>query len=282
MIIKKSNKIGFCYGVRHALDMLERVTRERSGIETLGEIVHNKQVIQRLSNIGVRVAQKVGEIQGNAIVLGTHGVTPDIEEQIRAKNKEVIDTTCPFVHRAQITARRLSETGFFVIVYGDANHDEVKGILGWAGGKGIATTEISTISSLTDLPRRIGILSQTTQIPEKFTEFIKGIFYSIYKKDCEIQIVDTICHDIRERQAAALELAKQVDIMLVVGGRNSANTTHLAELCSLAIKTYKIETANEINPTWFRDKQRVGITAGASTSEETIDEIVKRLQNIGV
>ena len=282
MIIKKSSKIGFCYGVRHALDILERVTRERSGIETLGEIVHNKQVIQRLSNIGVKVAQKVEEIQGSAIVLGTHGVAPEIEEQIRAKHIEVIDTTCPFVHRAQIAARRLSETGFYIIIYGDADHDEVKGILGWAQGNGIATTDISVISSLLNLPRRIGILSQTTQIPEKFINFIKGIFDSIYIKDCEIQIIDTICHDIRERQTAALELAKQVDMMLVIGGRNSANTTHLSELCSLAVKTHKIETAYEIKPIWLRGKQRVGITAGASTSEETIEEVVERLQNIGI
>ncbi len=279
MKIKKSAKIGFCYGVRRALDILEKVAREQGGIETLGEVVHNEQVMQNLAGIGVRVARTVAEVKGDTVVLGAHGVSPEVKAAIEAKNIRIIDTTCPFVYRAQMTAKRLAEADYFVIVYGDVNHAEVKGILGWAKGKGLATTDHKSIE-FTKLPRRIGILSQTTMIPAKFSEFVKRVFDTVYIKDSEILIIDTICHDIRERQAAALELAKRADVMLVIGGRASANTSHLAELCANAVKTYKIETAKELKKTWFRGKRRVGITAGASTPDETIEEIMKKLESL--
>ncbi len=279
MKIKKSAKIGFCFGVRRALDILETEAKKRGGIETLGEVVHNEQVLQKLAGEGIKVARSVGEIKGKAVVLGAHGVTPEVEAQIKKRRIEIIDTTCPFVQRAQSAAKRLAEAGFFIIVYGDANHAEVKGILGWAQGKGIATTDEKTVAALNDLPRHIGVLSQTTMIPANFLEFVKNILDIVYIKDSEIRIVDTICHDIRDRQTAAIELAKEVDVMLVIGGRNSANTSHLAELCSKAAKTYKIETAAELKKTWFKGKQKIGITAGASTANETIEEIINKLES---
>ena len=280
MIIEKSAKIGFCFGVRRALNILEKEARERGGVETLGEVVHNEQVLQNLSKLGIKVARTVSDIQGNTIVLGAHGVTPEVEEEIKARHIRIIDTTCPFVHRAQIAAKRLADAGFFVIIYGDAHHAEVRGLLGWAKGKGIATTDEKFVTSLTELPRHLGFLSQTTMIPAKFSQFIKNIFDTVYTKDSEIQIVDTICYDIRERQAAALDLAKRANVMLVIGGRESANTSHLAELCTTAARTYKIETADELKKTWFRGKPKIGITAGASTADETIEEIIKRLESL--
>jgi len=236
--------------------------------------------MQNLAGLGVKVARTVADIEGNTVVLGAHGVSPEVKARIEARNIRIIDTTCPFVYRAQMTAKRLAEAHFFVIVYGDVNHAEVKGILGWANGKGLATTDPKSVESAR-LPRQIGILSQTTMIPAKFSEFVKGVFDIVYVKDSEIRVIDTICHDIRERQAAALQLAEKVDVMLVIGGRDSANTSHLAELCNTAVKTYKIETARELKKTWFRGKARVGITAGASTAAETIDEVVNRLASLG-
>jgi 4-hydroxy-3-methylbut-2-enyl diphosphate reductase len=280
MKIEKSAKIGFCFGVRRALDILEKEAKERGGIETLGEVVHNEQVLQNLAKLGVKVAHTIPDIKGKTVVIGAHGVTPEVEEQIKARRIKIINTTCPFVDRAQVAAKRLAEAGFFVIVYGDANHAEVKGILGWAKGKGLATTDGKVVASLKKLPRRIGILSQTTMIPANFPKFVKNLLDTVYVKDAEIRIVDTICHDIRERQTAAMELAKEVDVMLVIGGRQSANTSHLAELCATAAKTYKIETANELKKTWFKGKQKIGITAGASTANETIEGVAKRLENL--
>jgi 4-hydroxy-3-methylbut-2-enyl diphosphate reductase len=279
-IIEKASKTGFCFGVRRAINLLEKVTHERGGVETLGAVVHNQQVLQRLSEIGVRVVNNVDDIKGNAVVTSSHGVSPDVKDEIRARHIDVISTTCPFVRRAQVAARRLAESGFFVIVYGDAQHPEVKGILGWAKGQGLATLDKESMTILEPLPRRLGILSQTTQVPAYFIEFVKKLIDFALTKDSEIRVIDTICHDIRERQAAALELAHRADLMLVVGGRSSANTNRLAELSSEVTETHLIETAEDIQPNWIKGKAHIGITSGASTAEQTVDEVLKRLKNV--
>ena len=280
MKIEKASKTGFCLGVRRALNILENIARERGEVETLGAVVHNQQVLQRLAEIGVRTVKDVDNITGSIVVTSSHGVSPELEEAIKSRHIEVMSTTCPFVRRAQVAARRLSESGFFVIVYGDANHPEVKGILGWAGGRGMATTDDKIIAVLDPPPRHLGILSQTTQVPAHFTEFVKKATESALTKDSEIRIIDTICHDIRERQAAALELANRVALMLVVGGRFSANTNRLAEICSEVTETHLIETAGEIKPSWLRGKKQIGVTAGASTAEQTVDEVLTKLNSM--
>ena len=276
--IEKAAGIGFCFGVKRAINILEKVARERGGVETLGAVVHNQPVLQRLAAIGVKVAKSVDDIQGDTVAISSHGVSPQLEERIRARHIDIIDTTCPFVHRAQIAARRLTESGFFTIIYGDADHPEVKGVLGWAKGKGVATLDERFIARLDNLPRRLGVLSQTTQVPGHFTEFVKKLVDFALVKDSELRIIDTICHDIRQRQAAALELAGKVDLMLVIGGHTSANTHHLVELCSLTAKTYLVETAEEIQLAWLQGQCHIGITAGASTDEQTINEVLARLK----
>ncbi len=278
--IEKANKTGFCFGVRRAINLLEKVARERGGVETLGAVVHNQQVLQRLADIGVRVVNNIDDIEGNIVVTSSHGVSPDLEEKIRAHHNEVINTTCQDVRRAQAAAEKLAGSDFFVIVYGDADHPEVKGILGWAKGHGLATTDEKLVAALDPLPRRLGILSQTTQVPAHFAEFVKKIIDLALTKNSEIHIIDTICHDLRERQAAALELAHRADLMLVVGGRSSANTNRIAELCSQVTETHLIETADNIQPDWLKGKQHIGVTSGASTAEDTVDEVIKRLQNL--
>jgi len=276
--VKKAARIGFCFGVKRAVDTLEKVARERGRVEALGAIVHNQQVLQRLADIGVRVASSLDDIKGDTVAIGAHGVSPELEDELRAKYSDIIDTTCPFVHRAQIAARRLASSGFFVIVFGDVDHPEVRGILGWANGKGVATLDENFIAKLERLPRRLGVLSQTTQIPARFVEFVKKLIDSTLTKDAELRIIDTICHDIRQRQQAALELANRVDLMLVIGSHSSANTNHLADLCATATKTYLVESAEEIQPSWFEGRRQVGLTAGASTAEQTINEVLAKLK----
>jgi 4-hydroxy-3-methylbut-2-enyl diphosphate reductase len=278
--IEKTKEIGFCYGVKRAIDILERVARERGGVETLGEVVHNQQVLQRLAGIGVRVVPAIDEIRGNIVAISSHGASPEVEDKLRARHVETVNTTCPFVHRVQIAARRLAKNGFFVVIYGDADHTEVKSVLGWAGGKGVATLDERSVAKLDPLPRRLGILSQTTQIPAHFTQFVKRLIDSVFTRDSELRIIDTICHDIRRRQAEALDLAGRVDLMLVIGGRGSANTNRLAELCSTATKTHLIETAEEIKPAWFKGKKNIGVTSGASTAEQAIDEVLAKLGSL--
>lgn len=278
MKVEKARGIGFCPGVRRAIDILEKLARERGGVETLGAVVHNPQVLQRLAEIGVRIAKEADDIQGDFVAISCHGVSPQLEEELRARHINIMDTTCPFVRRAQIAAQRLVKSGFFVIIYGDIDHPEVKGILGRTNGKGIAALDEKSLSTLKPIPRRLGILSQTTQIPAYFTEFVKKVIDYAFARDSELRIIDTICHDIRKRQEEALKLAKKVDLMFVVGGHDSANTKHIAELCSTVTKTYLIETADEIQPSWLQDKKYIGITSGASTAQHTIDEVVAKLE----
>jgi len=280
MRIEKATKIGFCFGVKRAINIVERTARERGGVETLGAIVHNPQVLQRLAEMGVRVAKDVDDIQGDTVAISSHGVDPQLEENIRARHIDIVNTTCPFVRRAHVAAQRLAKAGFFVIIYGDIDHPEVKGILGWASGKGVATLDEKFMATLDHLPRHLGVLSQTTQIPAHFNEFVKKLIDSAFVRDSELRIIDTICHDIRKRQAQALRLANKVDLMFVIGGHDSANTNRLAELCTTATKTYLIETADEIQPSWLQGRNHIGITSGASTAEQTIDEVVMKLETM--
>jgi 4-hydroxy-3-methylbut-2-enyl diphosphate reductase len=275
--IEKASKTGFCFGVRQAIDTLEKIARERNGVETLGAVVHNQQVLQKLAEIGVKVVYNIDDIEGDIVVTSSHGISPDLEDQIRSRHNEVINTTCPNVRRAQKAAARLVDAGFFVIVFGDADHPEVKGILGWAKNRGLATTDESVVGALEPVPRRLGILSQTTQVPAHFREFVKKIIDLALRKNSEIHIIDTMCNDLPERQDAALELARRSDLMLVVGGHSSANTNRLAEICSRVTETHLIETATEIDPEWLRGKQHIGVTSGASTAEDTVNEVMRRL-----
>ncbi len=280
MKIEKAAGTGFCFGVKRAITILEKTAKEQGSVETIGAVVHNKQVLQRLGILGVTVADSVERVRGNTLAIGAHGVGPEVEAEIHARNINIIDTTCRSVHRAQAIAERLSKAGFFVVVYGDANHPEVKGILAWANGKGIATQNAKVISELNPLPKRIGVLSQTTGIPSSFIDFVKGLLDTTFNKDSELHVVDTICHDIRRRQASAQQLAEKVDLMFVVGDHTSANTNRLAELCSKLTKTYLIETADEIKPRWLKGHKHIGITGGASTAEETINEVLSRLEKL--
>jgi 4-hydroxy-3-methylbut-2-enyl diphosphate reductase len=279
-VIEKAARTGFCFGVRQAITLLEKVARERGGVETLGAVVHNQQVLQNLAKIGVRVVNNIEDIRGATVVTSSHGISPDLEERLRDLHSEVISTTCPNVHRAQSAAARLAKSSFFVIVYGNADHPEVKGILGWAKDKGMATTDEKAVAALKPLPRKIGVLAQTTQVPAHFREFVKKIIDLALTKNSEIHVIDTICNDLRERQAAALELARRADLMLVVGGRSSANTNRLAELCSRVTETHLIETAADIRSSWFKGKKHIGVTSGASTAEDTVEEVMKRLKEM--
>ena len=279
MRIERAADLGFCFGVRRALATLEDIARQKGGVETLGALVHNQQVMSRLKDLGVQAVKSVSEITGDTVVVSSHGVGPKVLQAIKDHGIGIVDTTCPFVQRAQTAARRLSEAGFFTVIYGDVNHPEVKGILGWADGKGIATLSAADLDQI-ELPRHIGILSQTTQVPARFIEFAKQVTEKALVKDAELRLVDTVCHDIRLRQAAARDLASRADLMLVIGGHHSANTRHLVDLCSVLTTTHLVETAADINPAWLVGQCLVGVTAGASTAPDTIDAVVQRLEEL--
>jgi len=262
MKVECASNIGFCFGVRRAINILEKTAAEKGGVETLGALVHNQQVLNRLSGMGVRVVKNIEDISGRTVAISSHGVGPLVLDELKSKGLEVVDTTCPFVKRAQVAAKRFHDAGFFTVIYGDVNHPEVKGIMGWAGGDGLATLNPQGLVDVPDVSRYIGVLSQTTQIPTGFTSFVKNVIDQALVKDAEIRIADTLCHDIRERQTAALELAGRVDLMLVIGGHNSANTRHLLDLCKTVSNTYLIETASELQTGWLRGVNALALPPG--------------------
>jgi len=276
MKVERAGELGFCFGVRRAIGMVEKLARERGGIETLGALVHNRQVLDELGRLGVRVASSPGDIHGDTIVLSAPGVSPPVEEEIRSRHIGIVDTTCPFVRRAQRAAGKLAKAGFFVIIYGDAGHPEVKSVLGWAENKGMAALDAGFLATV-KLPGRTGILSQTTAIPTEFTRFAKNIIDGSFGKGSEIRVIDTICHDIRTRQQAALELARRASLMLVIGDRRSANTNRLVELCSAVTRTVLVETPADV-PATLASGSIIGVTAGTSTSEQTISEVISKLE----
>jgi 4-hydroxy-3-methylbut-2-enyl diphosphate reductase len=278
--IEKVPEIGFCFGVRRAIDTLEKAAHDRGKVDSLGAVVHNEQVLKQLGYIGVRVIETPEDIQNSVVAISSHGVSPKIEAVLKAKNVEIIDTTCSFVRRAQLAAKELADAGFFVVIYGDEKHPEVKGILGWAHENGLATLDAGAYKSLMEKHRKVGILAQTTQIPENFIHFVKQLIDIILTRDTEIRIIDTICHGIRRRQAASLKLANKSDLMLVIGGKASANTRRLMDLCAGYTETHLIGKAEEIEKSWLDNKKHIGVTSGTSTPQQTIDEIVKRLEDL--
>jgi len=275
-----ASNMGFCQGVRRAIERVTQVARRETGVETLGALVHNREVQSRLEHSGVKAVDSVEDITGETVVISAHGVSPAAVDAIKARGINIIDTTCPYVSRAQQAALKLHEAGFFVIVFGDASHVEVKGILGWVGGEGIATVSVAELNKTTGLPVKLGIVSQTTQIPSRFASFVADLISSDLFRDAELRIVDTICHDSRRRQMETLEMAKQCDLVFVIGGRHSANTRHLKEMCAAVADTRLIETADEIDPSALEGKHKVGVTAGASTDDETIQQVINRLTRL--
>jgi 4-hydroxy-3-methylbut-2-enyl diphosphate reductase len=279
MEIVRARDMGFCYGVRRAVDMMEVAAQERGEIATLGSIVHNPLVTERLAENGIEIVSTINAAGGRPIAITAHGVGPDVVEAIESLGIDSIDTTCPIVTRAQQWARKLIEEGYAVIVFGDPNHKEVRGILAWANGKAIAVEDEAGIDSLPEhLTSRVAVLVQTTHTEARFASFVRRLLETRMDRISELRVVNTLCNDTTSQQAAAEELAREVDVMVVVGGRESANTRHLAEICSeLGTPAHHIERPDELEARWLEGASRVGLTAGASTPDFSIDAVEARL-----
>jgi 4-hydroxy-3-methylbut-2-enyl diphosphate reductase len=254
--------------------MVHAAVSEYKQLDTLGPIVHNKVVVKKLADRGVNVVDDLSQVRSKTVAITSHGCTPEMLSQIQARGLAVIDTTCPNVRNAQKACKKLTEAGFGIVIFGEATHPEVKALLGWAGENAMATLSGYDITG-TDLPDRVGILSQTTQSRSQFSEFINNAITMSLPHTRELRIINTLCEETQKRQHAALELAKKSDLVLVVGGRNSANTRRIAEICSSKVEAYLIETAAEIEDDWLKAKRHIGITAGASTPDESIDEVIE-------
>ena len=267
---------GFCFGVRRAIEIAETTLRSGGRAYSLGPIIHNPQVIKRLRAEGLETIEEIGEVKDGKVIIRSHGVHPDAIEELEAKGVEIVDATCPLVKKAQKSARLLYEEGYAVIIVGERNHPEVQGLLGHAPGAVVveAKDEIPKFKS----HARLGIVAQTTQYPADFRRVIERVISCDFD---ELRVFNTICNATVVRQEAAVELAGQVDIMFVLGGRNSANTNRLAEICrSTGVETRHIESADELDESWLEGKRKVGVTAGASTPGWIIEEFIARLEEI--
>ncbi len=281
MQVIKARELGFCMGVRRAVEMVEAAAGELGPITSLGSTVHNPQVVERLREKGIDVICSPDQLDGRPVAITAHGVGPQVLRELEARGASVVDTTCPIVTRAQQWAKRLTDDGFGVIIFGDPEHKEVRGILGWAQGK------ILTMKSEGDLdaplpdwmPSRIGVLSQTTETEAHFARFVQKLLTAHMDRISELRVINTLCNATTSQQAATEELAQEVDLMIVVGGRESANTRHLAEVSrEHGVETYHVECADEIDPAWLAGREKVGVAAGASTPDAVIDEVVERLR----
>ncbi|SPF45098.1 4-hydroxy-3-methylbut-2-enyl diphosphate reductase [Candidatus Desulfosporosinus infrequens] len=275
MKVKRAAKAGFCFGVKRALDMAER-TVETSSAVSLGPLIHNQQVVKRLAERGIRVVNNLEEVKSEqALIIRSHGVAPLVYQRAENKGIQVVDATCPFVQKAQRLGAESAQLGRQVIVMGDKLHPEVQGILGWAGEHAIP---IQTVEEAQELPfyLHLAVLAQTTQLAENF----EGIVEELKLHTEDLTVHNTICNATAERQKAARQLAEEVDVMVVVGGRNSANTQKLASICAERTKTYLIETAEELENIWFQESRTSGLTAGASTPDWIIEEVYKKMSEM--
>lgn len=261
---------GFCFGVTRAVKKAKEAPKP---IASLGSLIHNRLVVEELAREGVKPVASLEEVDCGRILIRSHGVPPDVIEVAREKGLEIIDATCPYVARAQHLARKLAGEGYQVVIVGEASHPEVKGLLGWAGPGAVVVFDKEEAELLPYYPRR-AVLAQTTQPEEKLAE----VAAVLRTKTDTLVVHNTVCHATRRRQEAAVDLARRVDVMLVVGGKESANTRHLAELCqATGTPTYHIETAGELCRQWFINARRVGVTGGASTPARIIEEVVVML-----
>jgi 4-hydroxy-3-methylbut-2-enyl diphosphate reductase len=282
MEIILANEMGFCWGVRRAVEMMEDATQKRGPMDSLGSVVHNPAVVGRLKEKGLDVVATLDEVAARPVAITAHGVGESVVRELESKGVPIVDTTCPIVTRSQQWAKRLAEEGFAVIVFGDPNHKEMRGVLGWAQGKAYAVPRIDDIDHLPDdMPSRVAVLSQTTETEQHFAEFVRSLLERRMDRISELRVINTLCNATTSQQAAAEELAQTVDLMIVIGGRESANTRHLAEVSrEHGCETYHVESSDEIEPAWLVGRDRIGVTAGASTPDDAIEAVVARLREL--
>ncbi len=235
----------------------------------MGELIHNPSVVEDLREKGVTVIEDLSEARGRPVLIRSHGVAPEVFKSAREQGIVIIDATCPFVRRVQERAEDLTQQGYQVAVIGSAAHPEVRGILGWTGYKAVVVYDRDDIERLSTVPK-LGVLSQTTQTRERFYLVAR----ELVSKAQEVRIYDTICRASLARQKDAIAIASQVSMMVVIGGRNSANTCKLAEICRHRVPTVHIENAAELEPGLFKGMDSVGVTAGASTPDWIIEEVI--------
>jgi (E)-4-hydroxy-3-methyl-but-2-enyl pyrophosphate reductase len=280
MEVLLAHEYGFCFGVERAVEMVEDALAEGGGpIRSLGPLIHNAQEMERLGSKGVSTIDAPGEADGNTVaVIRAHGVTPQVQRELESRAAQVIDATCPFVTRVQHLAERAAQQGRDVVVAGNPDHPEMIGVVGYAPNNTYVVRDAQEVAALPPLRSPL-VVSQTTIKLQTFLDVAEAVRE---KSDTEPQVVNTICSATRDRQDAARALAGEVEVFYVIGGRHSSNSVKLLAVCQEQCKnSFLIETPAEINPEDVKGVRRVGLTAGASTPNWLIEQVVQRLHEIG-
>ena len=275
MKIELASSYGFCYGVKRAIN----IAQKHGNSLTYGPLIHNKDEINRLKegfNIGL--AEKLSDVKkGDTVVIRTHGIPKDELEVLKEQNNRVIDATCPYVTKPQQIVEKMSSNGYSVIIFGDRNHPEIKGVVSYADGE--EAFVVLDEKELEELPLRgkVAVVAQTTRKPEDFLKIVNALIL----KHKEVRVFNTICNATFENQDAAADLAKKADIMIVIGGKHSSNTKQLHSIASRDCKdSYLIENESELKEEWFKDKELCGISAGASTPDWIVQNVINRIMEI--
>lgn len=278
MEVLLASHAGTCFGVKRAIDLVNDVAERGKTAMTLGPIIHNPRVVEGFRARGIDVAKTPAEVRTQTVVIRSHGVLPEVRAELEERGLEVVDATCPFVLRAQRAAAKLAADGRMVVVVGERNHPEVEGLVAWAEREGAQVVVVGGAQEVpADLPGRVGVVVQTTQRRSVLDEVVDAI----EKQGVKLEVANTICGATAERQDAAMKLACCVDAMVVLGGKNSSNTKRLAEICaSCCERSYHVESPEELSSAMFKGCERVGVTAGASTPQDQIAEIICTLENL--
>jgi len=274
--IKRARHTGFCFGVKRAVGIAEDFLNSNKRAYSVGPIIHNPAVVEALSGRGLTVIDNIKRAKGANIVIRSHGISPHLRKRAVALSIGMIDATCPFVDRSHKIVIQLKRESYHIIIVGEADHPEIKALSEVAGKRATVVTTSSGLKRLTLKNKKVAVVAQTTLWRDDFLNIASSI---LKKGGYEVRIFDTICNDVVQRQAEAKELAGRVDAVLVVGGKISANTRHLAKICRDGrAKTYHVETEKEIRPSWFKGLDSVGVISGASTPDEIVDRVVSKLK----
>lgn len=279
MEVKIAKEAGFCFGVKRAMKMAwDELENNEDGIYALGPLIHNKQAVDRYEKKGLKTINTIDEVPANNnMIIRSHGVSESVYNESKEKGINVVDTTCPFVTKIHKIVKKYFDDGYGIIVIGDKKHPEVIGINGWCKNKALIIKNIDEIDDIEfDKLKKYCVVAQTTinidlcnQIVKKLSNKIEGIVFK-----------NTICSATKERQQAAKELSKEVDCMVVIGGKHSSNTQKLVNICKEVVPTFDIETKDELNLDLLSNFNSVGVTAGASTPDWIIEDVVSFLKSI--
>ena len=273
MQIKRAKTRGFCFGVAITVKKAEEAVASGAAVTTLGHVVHNPQMVAQLAEKGLKNADSVEDVNAGTLFVRAHGLPIEVFDKAKEKGLEILDATCPMVTKIHVQAEKLRDEGYKIVVVGDPAHPEVKGTLSHVPGAWC----IQTPEDVEALPRasRVGVVVQSTWSGAGFAEIVRRLTVKYY----EVRAVNTICTDTHNRQFEAINLAKDVEVMVIVGGKHSANTRHLAELSHTSgARTYHIEGPDELEPGWFAGVEIAGLMSGASTPGWLVDQVADRME----